>query len=259
MNSEFFSEMDISKSLEMLDKSELIWQLNKSKLAQSHQDKTIQNLKTRLDRLQTLVMELKQGNLDLSEGMVLMQEMQFGKSSERSTKEEIAASNNESLRVPGAGDSDASKNEKKKRVLKPSERYPNAEVKVIHVLPKTLPHCPCCTHEMQDSGLTEDSERLSIIPKKYIIELQKRHKFRCSNCQGAIATTASPAVITPGGAFSDRLIIDAALSKFCDLIPMSRYVAIAERLGIMGLPAQSLIAATHELSAHVRVVYRLLK
>jgi len=259
VNSEFLSETDPTKSLETLDKSELIWRLGKSENTKVNLEKINKNLKARIDRLQVLVAELKQGNLDLNEGMVLMQEMQFAKSSERSTKEEIAASDNESLRIPGAGNSDTSTKDTKKRVLKPSERYPDAEVKVIHVLPEKPPQCPCCTHEMQDSGLTEDSERLSIIPKKFIVELQKRHKFRCSHCQGAIATTASPAVITPGGAFSDRLIIDAALSKFCDLIPMSRYVAIAERLGIVGLPAQSLIAATHELSAHVRAVYRLLK
>ena len=259
MNSEFLSETDPNKSLEFLDKSELIWRLNKSEVKKSNLEKTNQNLKARIDRLQALVVELKQGNLDLSEGMILVQEMQFSKSSERSTKEEIAASNTEDLRIPGAGNDDDSPRDKKKRVLKPSERYPNAEIKVVHVLPETLPQCPCCSYEMQDSGMTEDSERLSIIPKKFIIELQKRHKFRCSHCQGAIATTTSPAVITPGGALSDRLIIDAALSKFCDLIPMSRYVAMAERLGIMGLPAQSLIASTHELSHLVRGVYRLLK
>lgn len=259
MNSEFIPQTDHAKSFDILDKNELIWRLGKSEVTQTQQHKTIRNLKSRINRLQALVAELKQGHLDLSEGMILMQDMQFAKSSERSTKEEIAASLDESLQIPGASDASDSTKDKKKRVLKPSERYPNAEVKVIHLLPKRPPPCPCCSHEMQDSGMTEDSERLSYIPKKYIIELQKRHKFRCSNCQGAIATTASPPVITPGGAFSDPLIIDAALSKFCDLIPMGRYTAIAARLGIAGLPAQSLIACTHELSLYVRGVYRLIK
>lgn len=259
MNSEFLSEMDPTKKLEILDKSELIWRLNKSEYSKLNLEKAVLNLRTKIDRLHALVAELKQGNLDLKEEMILAQEVQFSKSSERSTKEEIAGSDSKSLRIPGASDNDGSKKEPKTRILKPSERYPNAEIKVTHIVPKTTPTCPCCSSEMEDSGLTEDSERLSVIPKKYIIERQKRHKFRCSNCQGAIATAALPAVITPGGAFSDKLIIDAALSKYCDLIPMSRYIAMADRLGIKGLPAQSLIAATHELSTHLRVVYRLLK
>lgn len=250
--------MDPSKNIESLDKSELILRLNKLELFKSNLERTNQNLKSKIDRLQILVAELKQGNLDLTEGMILMQEMIFAKRSEKSTQSEIADSDNESLRIQGAEDDNSNKI-KNPRLLKPSERYPNAEIKVIEVFPESSPKCPCCSHEMQDSGMTEDSERLSVIPKKFIIELRRRHKFRCSHCQGAIATTAAPAVIVPGGAFSDRLIIDVALSKFCDLMPMSRYVAMAERLGIEGLPAQSLIENTHELSHFLRGVYRLLK
>jgi transposase len=258
VNTEFLPETNSKKSIELLDKSELIWRLENTEKTKIDLEKTNHNLKTKIDRLQALIAELKQGNLDLNENMILVQETLYAKSSERSTKEEIATSSNESLQVPGANDDD-SKKDKIKRSLKPSERYPNAEIKIVHVLPEKTPECPCCSYEMQDSGMTEDAEKLSIIPKKIIIELQKRHKFRCSNCQGAIATASLPRSITPGGSYSDRLIIDVGLSKFCDLIPMSRYVAIAERLGIKGLPAQSLIAATHDLALFVRAVYRLLK
>jgi hypothetical protein len=55
------------------------------------------------------------------------------------------------------------------------------------------------------------------------------------------------------------MIIDAALAKYCDLIPMERYAAIAGRLGVKGLPPQSLIESSHYLSEYVRSAYNKLK
>jgi hypothetical protein len=54
-------------------------------------------------------------------------------------------------------------------------------------------------------------------------------------------------------------VIDVAVAKFCDLVPISRYVKVAARLGVDGLPDQSLIEGTHQLSHYLRGVYRLLK
>jgi transposase len=51
------------------------------------------------------------------------------------------------------------------------------------------------------------------------------------------------------------MIVDVGLSKYCDLIPIERYVSIAERLGVEGLPPQSLIELTHHLADFVKPVY----
>ena len=255
---EFFEFFKSQESFKSLEKNEVIHLLQKSLLKEQSLSRDVVNLKNRLSVLQCMIAELKQGNLDIKESFVIAQHQQFGKSSERSTKEEIAASNNESLRISGASDDGESKTPKK-RVLKPSERYPNAEIRETQVVPQTPPHCPCCSHEMRDSGLTEESERLSIIPKKFIIDRQIRHKFRCSHCQGSIFTAAGLPSITPGGAFSDALTIDVAVAKYCDLMPIQRFVKAAERMGIKDLPHQSLIESTHQLSQFVRSVYRLIK
>lgn len=55
------------------------------------------------------------------------------------------------------------------------------------------------------------------------------------------------------------MMIDVALAKYCDLIPMERYAAIAGRLGVKGLPPQSLIESSHYLSEYVRAAYNKLK
>ena len=59
------------------------------------------------------------------------------------------------------------------------------------------PFCPCCNLIMTDSGMTEDSEQLTVIPKKYEIIRQKRVKYRCT-CQSAIVTAPAPARVVPG-------------------------------------------------------------
>ncbi len=38
------------------------------------------------------------------------------------------------------------------------------------------------------------------------------------------------------------------MSKYCDLVPIERYVTIAERAGVEGLPQNSLIETTHQLA-----------
>ena len=72
---------------------------------------------------------------------------------------------------------------------------------------------------MEDSGLTEDSEYLTVIPKKFLIVRQKKHKNRCGICHGDIQTAPGQPRLAPGSSYGDEVIVDVALSKYCDLIP----------------------------------------
>jgi transposase len=146
----------------------------------------------------------------------------------------------------------------KPRVKKPSERYPNIPVREELITENPAPYCPCCNKIMSDSGMTEDAEQLTVIPKKFEILLQKRTKFRCS-CQGAVITSPAKPRIIPGSSYSDEMILDVVLSKYCDLIPIERYAAMAARGGLIGLPPQSLIEVTHGFADFVSPVYKLIK
>lgn len=68
----------------------------------------------------------------------------------------------------------------------------------------------------------------------------------------------SPPRIKPGSGYSDEMVIDVALSKYCDLVPVERYTSIAGREGLKDLPSNSLIQQTHYLSDFVEPVYDLL-
>ena len=141
----------------------------------------------------------------------------------------------------------------------PSARYPEAIVREDHIDFTAPQECKCCGSTMQDSGMTEDSEYLDVLAKKYIVVDQKRHKHRCPNCHGSITTAPAPARITPGGSYGDGFIVDATLSKYCDLIPVERYCDMAARGGLVGLPPHSVIQATFQLADFFGGVYQRIK
>jgi hypothetical protein len=167
-------------------------------------------------RLKALNDELKQQSLRLEEHYVTIKNKIYGKSSERRPRES------------GASDAGEADGRKKVRVLLPSERYPDAQLIERRVTLDQLPACRCCGSEMSDSGMTEDSEFLTVIPKQYIVVRLMRQKYRCTGCHG-------------------------------DLVPIERYSKMAEREGLPGLPPQSLIESTHDLADFVRGAYERLK
>ena len=178
---------------------------------------------------------------------------QFGKSSEKSQTKARTAEQLTS--------SDESTNNPKPRsdtTKQLSERYPDAPVRVENIGFNEPPCCPACGDVMHDSGMSEDSEYLTTTPKEFIIIKQVRKKARCK-CHSAIVTAPAPARITPGGSYGDDLIIDATLSKYCDLIPMERYCQMAARNGLLGLPPHSLITASIRFSKFLEAVYGRIK
>ncbi len=153
---------------------------------------------------------------------------------------------------------ETSKEDSKPRVKRPTQRYPNVPVREQIIAMDPAPNCTSCDKQMSDSGMTENSEQLTVIPKKFEIVVQKRVKYRCQ-CHGCIQTAPAPTRIVEGSSYSDEMILDVAMSKYCDLIPIHRYVAMAARAGVTGLPAQSLIEITHGLADFVLPAYELIK
>jgi transposase len=174
-------------------------------------------------------------------------------------KENVYGKKSERYKKPKNGNGDDSESEsKKRRPKKLSERYPNIPINELFIEQDPVPNCPCCNKTMIDSDMTEDSEQLTVIPKKYEITRIKRVKYVC-DCHGAIVTAEPLERIVPGSMYSDEMITDVALSKYCDLIPINRYVAMADRAGLLDLPANSLIETTHGFADFVSPVYTAIK
>jgi len=194
-------------------------------------------------RLKNQVLTDDQLNLILSEQLGDLKNVVFGSSSERYKKPELNKVRKE-LPQPV--------------IKKPSERYPNIPVREERIVFAQTPDCEVCGKEMTDSGMFEESEQLSVIPKKFEIIKYLRSKYRCQ-CQACIKTAPLPARITEGSSYSDDMVIDVVCSKYCDLIPIERYVQMAGRGGLVGLPPQSLIELTHQFSNFIKPVYELIK
>jgi transposase len=95
----------------------------------------------------------------------------------------------------------------------PSLRYPNAPLIEKDIELAELPSCNDCGKQMEDSGLTEDSEQLTVIPKQFSVVRYKRHKYRCSCCHGSLVTAPPLPKIKEGSSYSDDMIIDVAASE----------------------------------------------
>lgn len=223
------------------DKLELIPREDLIRLFQYEQQIRLQ-LQGRVQHLESINSELEQKSFYIEEQYIVLKNKYFSKSSE---KEPAPEDRQKAEKTRG----------KKKKVQLPSLRYPNAPLIERDVELKELPACKCCGEQMLDSGMTENSEYLTVVPKQYIVIRQKRHKYRCSKCHGDIVTAPAPLRISPGSAYSDEMVIDVAMTKYCDLIPMERYSSMAGRAGLMDLPPQSLIEQSHRLADFVKGAY----
>ena len=204
-------------------------------------------LADRIAEQQTLNSELEAGLARVGGILVKFQNRIFGKSSERSKNGRTGTKPRGSVKP-------------RSKVKKlPSKRYPDATVIERDVELKEQPDCKGCGHEMSDSGMTEVSEYLQVIPKDYVIIRQIQHKYRCSNCYSSVVTTPGMPRIKPGSAYGNEMMIDIAMSKYCDLLPIERYRAIGERQGFPDLPANSLIATTHHLSDYLSPVVDIIR
>ena len=186
-------------------------------------------MQEKLDRLEAEKAALEEQVLEIEGQYVRIKNKIFGKSSEKSPPPPAPAAKSDE-------EQDKPKKEKKENSAPrlPSERYPNAEIIEKELKLETPPSCRSCGLDMVESGMCEVSEYLTVVPKKFIIVRQIRHKYRC-RCHGDIQTTPSLPRIKPGSSYSDEMIIDIAASKYCDLIPIERYCSIAARQEFEGL------------------------
>jgi len=211
-----------------------------------------------LKQFEEFLKKLTVEKMNLEGRMIVLKSRLFAPSSEKSSS---ILKNNEKTDLvsdPSQSDGDKKKKVKKslqRRKLLPSERYPHAMIKERHIYLEN-PNCNCCHSEMEESKMTEVRERLTVISKKFMIERDIYHKCGCPKCHGDIQTPPTIPQVVPGGVYSDDFIIDLAVSKFFDLIPIERYVSMAKQQGFMGLPPHSLIMQTHQLAFYLLGVYK---
>ena len=106
--------------------------------------------------------------------------------------------------------------------------------RVEQIIACTAEQCTCgkCGKETRVIGY-ETTEVLSKKPTEYFVSVIKREKRACSCEEHGVATAAVPERIAPKSIFSDEVIIDFLVGKYCDSLPIYRQRAILWRdLGI---------------------------
>ena len=235
------TEDRLQKTEDLLQKSEEMNQKLKKKVA---------SLSKENERLGKLVKSLSDFLLEKGFKNILLKHKLFGKSSEK----EPSSSPPDQSKPPVRSKPRRSV----KRVQLPSKKYPDAPIEEQDIKLDNPPSCPSCGKGMEDSGMTEDSERLTVIPKQFFITRQKRHKYICTHCC-CIKTAPAPPRIKEKSTYSDDMMMDVSLSKYCDLIPIGRYSDMAKRDDLERIPPNSLIQLTHYVAVYVKGTYEKLK
>ena len=75
----------------------------------------------------------------------------------------------------------------------------------------------------------EQSEQLDVEPARYFVVVTRREKRACRDCAEGVSAAPLPARIIGKGLVSDRVVIDAIVSKYSDHLPLYRQSAMLER------------------------------
>ncbi len=125
----------------------------------------------------------------------------------------------------------APKPKKDRRPHPGRQELPAQLPRVERLIPCTVEQCTCrgCGEPMEVIGY-DQSEQLDREPAKYYVLVTKREKRACRSCgEGGVAVAPVAARILDKGLASDRVVIDAMVSKYSDHVPLYRQSAMLER------------------------------
>jgi transposase len=126
---------------------------------------------------------------------------------------------------------DKSAQQNKKRKHPGRQTLPAHLERVEKIVACTPEQCICggCGKETTVIGY-EESEVLDVKPAVYFVRVTKREKRACRQCEEqGVAVAPVPECIIPKSLVSDQVIIDTAVGKYCDSLPIYRQSMILKR------------------------------
>lgn len=153
----------------------------------------------------------------LQEQMARLQKQLYGVSSERRPK--AGTTSDEPARIRrGHGPT-------------PQQRLPIEPV-VVTIAPEecVCDHCGGSLKAIE--GATEDSERVTVVERKFVVQQIQRQKYRC-DCGIGLCTAPAPLTHLPGGRYSPEFAIQVAVDKYLQHLPLDRQRRAMERQGLV--------------------------
>jgi transposase len=186
---------------------------------------------------------------DLAAQLETLKRRFFGRSSEKQTADDQPQLFDEPVGEQpddGASDSDdetttVRPHTRKKRGRKPLPDTLERE-EVLLDIPEEDKHCGC-GHNLVRIG-EEVSEKLTIIPARFIVTRYIRPKYACHHCEGsgdedkpAVRIRPMPPAVIPRGIATPSLLAFIITSKYVDGMPLKRQETSFARIGV-DLPRQ---------------------
>ena len=93
--------------------------------------------------------------------------------------------------------------------------------------------CPKCGKRLSVfNGQFEESEEITVVERRFVLEKQRRQKYRCE-CNACIETAPGPLKLFPGARYSVDFAVEVAIAKYVDHNPLERQVRIMAREGLV--------------------------
>ena len=116
-----------------------------------------------------------------------------------------------------------------------SDSLPREEILID--IPEEEKQC-ACGHELERIG-EEVSEKLEVVPARFVIKRYVRPRYACKHCEGsgdeekpAVRIAAMPPAVIPKGIATPALLAFIIVAKFVDAIPLFRQVKSFARMGV---------------------------
>ena len=132
-------------------------------------------------------------------------------------------------------------------------RFPPHLKRIVQVIEPDTNMCPCGCAEMTKIG-EDRSERLDVVPAKFLVIETVRPRYACNKCKGGgVVQAPAPASLIEGGLPTEGLLAHVLISKYGDHLPLYRRSQIYERSGIE-LHRATLASWVGHASFHLRPV-----
>ena len=148
----------------------------------------------------------------------------------------------------------AKKKKKSKKGHGPREQPHLPVIDRVIELAEAEKKCSVCDGELGEmSGQFEESEVVTVVKRSFVIERQRRKKYRC-RCNANVVTAPAATKLQAGGRYSVEFGVDVAVSKYLDHLPLERQVRMMRREGLT-IDSQTLWDQLNVLARHLEPVY----
>lgn len=153
------------------------------------------------------------------------------------------------IHVIGPGEEKPPKKKRSHHGRTPQPELPT--LVVPHELPEADRKCDACGGELREwIGQFEASERIQVIPAKFIIENHQRKKYRCE-CGGCVKTAPGPAQLKAGSRYSPEFGVEVGVNKYEHHLPLERQVRMMAQAGL-AVESQTLFSQTDTIAWYLK-------